>query len=159
MIVYILIPSAAKAEDGSTMTKEVLIAISGLQFEVDEDQAVEVITVGEYYYKNGKHYILYEEVQEGEGVTKNTIKISDHQVDILKKGANNVHMVFEENKQNLTYYNTMYGELLIRISTTRVQKKEEENLLLTEIDYGLDINYNHISDCSIRIKICSKNVK
>lgn len=139
------------------MTKEVLISISGLQFEVDEDEAVEVITAGEYYFKNEKHYILYEEIQPEEGSTRSTVKISPNQVDILKKGANNVHMVFQEGQQNMTYYSTPYGDLLIKINTTKVVVKEEENMILITVEYGLNVNYTHVSDCIIQIKIISKN--
>ena len=46
------------------MTKDILLKISGLQFSADSDdindsEPVEIIAPGEYYYKNGKHYILY----------------------------------------------------------------------------------------------------
>ena len=41
------------------MTKDVLVKISGLQFAEDQDNGpVEIITTGNYYKKNGKHYIL-----------------------------------------------------------------------------------------------------
>ena len=31
----------------------------------ETDEPIETVTPGEYYFRNGKHYILYEEVQEG----------------------------------------------------------------------------------------------
>ena len=43
------------------MTKDVLLSISGLQFAAQDEEdvePVEVITAGDYYKKNGKHYIL-----------------------------------------------------------------------------------------------------
>ena len=44
------------------------------------------------YKKNGKHYILYDEVQEGfDGVTKSVIKVNDDFLDVTKKGVTNVH--------------------------------------------------------------------
>ena len=56
------------------MTKDVLISISGLQFAGGENsEPVEVITSGSYYKKNGRHYILYDEVAED---TAGTTKIS-----------------------------------------------------------------------------------
>ena len=39
------------------MTKDVLISISGLQLEAEDDEPIEVVTSGNYYYKNNKHYI------------------------------------------------------------------------------------------------------
>ena len=44
------------------MTKDVIVSISGLQMPAEgEAEPVEVITVGDYYQKNGKHYVLYED--------------------------------------------------------------------------------------------------
>jgi uncharacterized beta-barrel protein YwiB (DUF1934 family) len=93
------------------MTKDVLVSVAGLQFEVDQEAPIEVITAGEYYFKNEKHFILFEEILEGhDGITKNTVKVSEKQIDIMKRGISNVHMIFEENQKNMTYYNTPFGE-------------------------------------------------
>ena len=85
------------------MTKDVLVTISGLQFMPDDDEKVEPVEVtcaGTYYKKNGKHYVIYEEIIEGfPGVTKNTLKLQPDLLDILKCGVSNVHMVFEKNKK------------------------------------------------------------
>ena len=48
------------------MTRDVLVRISGLQLIDGEHDDVEVITSGDYFWKNGKHYILYDEVIDGE---------------------------------------------------------------------------------------------
>ena len=99
------------------MTKEVLLAIRGLQIAEDEQKdTVETISPGEYYFRNGKHFFLYEDVEEGQTkVTKNIIKVSKDYMELTKKGIVNVHMVFEKNKKNVTYYHTPYGSLLIGI--------------------------------------------
>ena len=98
------------------MTKEVLLALKGLQIEnADGGQELETITAADYYLKNGSHYVLYEEVTEGyEDVTKNLIKFRDSCLEVRKKGLVNVHMVFEENKKNMTSYMTPYGNILCR---------------------------------------------
>ena len=96
------------------MTKEVLVTISGLQFSPETDnESVELITSGSYYKKNGKHYIIYDEVNEGfSQTTRNIIKLNDDFMDITKRGVSNVHMMFEKNRKNVTYYYTPYGSLL-----------------------------------------------
>ncbi len=58
------------------MTKEVLINISGLQMDVDPENPIEMVTTGAYYLKNGKHYILYDELSEDNEVTKNVLKMA-----------------------------------------------------------------------------------
>lgn len=136
------------------MKKDVLVSIAGLQYEFDKDDAVEVISIGEYYNKDGKHYVKYEEIMEEiDGVTNCTLKVTGNQIDIMKRGANNVHMIFEANKKNMTYYHTPYGDLQVGIFTKNIGIQEDENKIVIDIHYGLDINYSFVSDCKIQIKI------
>lgn len=136
------------------MTKEVILAITGLQLSPDQQSdTVEMIAPGEYYYRNGKHYFLYDEVTEGfDQITKNVIKVAPDYMELTKKGLVNVHMVFEKNKKNVTYYYTPYGSLLIGIDAQKVHVKESEELLNVEVDYGLEMNYEHLANCHIRIE-------
>lgn len=138
------------------MTKDVLITISGIQMIDEEDSDVEMIVRGDYYQKNGKHYILYEEMMEGfTGKVKNVIKISPSGMDIIKKGIANTHMQFEKNKKNLSCYNTPLGDLVIGIQANRIRIDEEEDCLKINVEYSLDINYQHASDCNIMLDIQS----
>lgn len=140
------------------MNKEVLISISGFQYEIDQEEAVEVITSGTYYEKNGKHFVLYDEISEDSGkITKNTIKFEKEQLDIIKRGENNVHMVFQLGKEHRTCYYTPFGELLIKMNTTSISSQEEdEDSMVIKVAYDLNINHSHVSRCSIEIKIHSK---
>ena len=93
------------------MTKDVLITISGIQtIDGEVNDPIETVTPGEYYFRNGKHYILYDEVQEGvPGVTKCMIKIGEDAVDLSKKGNAGGHMSFQKDKKTRTSYQTPYG--------------------------------------------------
>lgn len=141
------------------MTKEVLVSISGLQFvEEMNNEPVEVITSGNYYKKNGKHYIVYDEVMEGfEEPTKNIVKLGEEFLDITKRGTTNVHMMFEKGKKNVTYYYTPYGSLLIGIDATKIQVEETEQDIHVTVDYALEVNYEHMADCTITMHVKSKN--
>lgn len=139
------------------MTNEVLISIYGLQFSSGSEDTVELITVGNYFFKNEKHYILYDEMIEGfSGITKNTIKFSNDTVDIIKKGITNVHMTFEINQKSLTYYDTPFGNLLIGINTKEIDIDEKEDKIQLVINYALDINYEFVADCNIKITVSDK---
>ena len=117
---------------------------------------MEMIVRGDYYQKNGKHYILYEEMMEGfTGKVKNVIKISPSGMDIIKKGIANTHMQFEKNKKNLSCYTTPLGDMVVGIQANRIKINEEPDSLLVNVDYSLDINYEHLSDCSIRLDVQS----
>ena len=53
------------------MTKDVLVSISGIQMalndmESNDDEPIEVFSAGTYYFKNGKHYRNWEDVEPGD---------------------------------------------------------------------------------------------
>jgi uncharacterized beta-barrel protein YwiB (DUF1934 family) len=135
------------------MTKDVLLSITGLQFSPDqESNSVEVISPGEYYYRNGRHFFLYDEVTEGfDQVTKNIVKVSPDYMELTKKGVVNVHMVFEKNQKNVTYYYTPFGSLLMGIDAKKIDVQEAEDSIQVDVEYGLELNYEHIANCRIRI--------
>lgn len=136
------------------MTKEIMVSLSGIQFEIEPTEPVELITTGDYYNKNGKHYILFEEVDPEAGdTTKNRIKIAPHKVEVVKTGSTNAQMIFEEGKNNLTYYDTAMGSLLMGVSTDYIKIEEEDNRIKTKVRYSLEVNYSHISDCEITIDV------
>lgn len=142
------------------MTKDVLVSINGLQIarQSEEAEPMEVITAGDYYKKNNKHYVIYDEVTEGfAGTTKNIIKLQEDCVDITKRGITNVHMVFEKNKKNVTCYETPFGSLMLGINAKDIKITEEENDISVDVRYALELNYEHLADCTIKMAIQSKN--
>ena len=141
------------------MEKEVLLALKGLQFAVEEEnaQALETITPAEYFKRNESHYIIYDEVMEGfTDTTRNVIKFKDSLVEVTKKGLVNVHMVVEGNKKNMRSYVTPYGNILIGIDTADVEIREEEDHISVNVAYALEANYEHLADCKIEMNIRSR---
>ena len=121
------------------MTKDVLLSISGLHQDVtgieaqgDEpgSEPIEVIVPASYYEKNGKHYVIYDELVEGiPGTIKNKVRILDDQkVEIIKSGITNTHMVFEKDKINMTQYETPYGEMMIGVFTKDIQFEAQDEI-------------------------------
>ncbi len=141
------------------MTKDVLVSISGLHMEGDEP--IEVLSAGIYYFKNGKHYVLLEETQEGiPGVTKTQIKWKEDEIlEVSKRGLSNVHMVFEKNKQNRCMYATPYGQLNMGIFTTELSGTVTESRIDIHTEYALEVDFEPVADCEITIKVQSKEVK
>ncbi len=135
------------------MTKDVLVSISGLHMEGDEP--IEVLSAGTYYFKNGKHYVFLEEMEEGvPGVTKTQIKWKDTEVlEVTKKGVSNVHMVFEKNKKNRCCYETPYGQLNLGIFTTKIEADVQEDTIELRTEYAMDVNFEPLAECTIQIKI------
>ena len=141
------------------MTKDVLVSVNGLQIARQNEDAepIEIITAGDYYKKNDKHYIIYDEVVEGfDGTTRNIIKLQDDCMDITKRGVTNVHMVFEKNKKNVTCYQTPFGSLILGINAKKINITEEENDTFIDVDYALELNYTHLADCKIKVAVQSR---
>lgn len=139
------------------MTKDVLVSISGAHTMDGKSDDVSVITAGSYYYKNGRHYVIYDEVLEGiEGTVRNTVKIGKDCVDIIKGGIARSHMVFEEKKNSVSCYVTPYGQMMVGVTTDHIETEEEEDRLRARIDYRLEINYESVSQCHIEIDVSSK---
>ena len=139
------------------MTKDVFVSISGMHEEIaetpaverDEAEAIEVVTPGSYYFRNEKHYIVYDEAVEGSSeMIRNRIKITGTGcVEIVKSGLSDSHMIFEKNKKNSTYYRTPYGQML--------QVTEDE--IDVRIEYELDVNHEPMADCRIKMNIMSRS--
>lgn len=145
------------------MTKDVLISIKGMHTDAMEqgdfeDEPIEVITPASYFNKNGKHYVIYDEVAEGiPGVTKNKVKIiGNDTLEIRKNGISNTHMIFENGKKHLTYYETPFGRLLMGIHTTDFEMKESEDEIELRIAYELDVDGQPAAKCRIEMSVKSK---
>lgn len=142
------------------MNKDVLIHVRGLQMmETDDAQEpIEIVVPGQYYFRNGSHYLRYEEMLDDTAeTTVNYIKMSPNGVEVRKQGQINVHMVFEEGKKNKTFYNTPYGTLQMGISATGLELKESEDGIQMKVDYALDMNEEHVADCYLTVQAQSKD--
>ena len=144
------------------MTKDVLLSISGLHYDMtgtiednEDNEPIEVITPATYYLKNGKHYVVYDEVVEGmPGTIKNKVRITeDQKLEIMKSGVSNAHMVFEKDNINMTQYETPYGELMLGVHTKDMKVIVTENLIEVRVNYALDINSEPVADCNISMNI------
>ncbi len=135
------------------MTKDVLVTISGMQNDI-EDTPIELVTVGTYYLKNGKHYVLFEEqVEDGDAVTKNTVKFYDGHFEIVKRGGANSFLVFENGKKTSSIYNTLVGPLQIDTVTSALEMEESQDLIRVYVKYSLNMNQTFISECEVHFTV------
>ena len=142
------------------MTKDVFVRLSGMQYSTGGDDAepVEVISLGTYAKKNGKHYIAYDEIQDDlSQVVKNTVKIHDNCYEVIKGGPIRTHLRFEEGKSHSTFYETPYGNLVVQVHTKEVDFEEKEEELNVHVSYELEINYEKLADCRIEMCVQAKN--
>lgn len=141
------------------MTKDVLVSVRGLHtMEGATENEIEVISAGKYYNRNGKHYVIYEEAVEGtHEVVENCIKLQKGRLEVKKKGPMQTQLVFEKDKKNMSWYFTPYGNMMAGIEVTEMQVSESSDLLEVNVDYSLEMNYEHMADCSINIRVMAKD--
>ena len=142
------------------MEKEVLIHVKGLHMldTQDGEEPIEIVVPGEYYFRNGSHYLRYEELLEDQGdPTINYIKISSRGMEVRKKGVVNTHMVFEQGKRNMALYTTPFGTLEMGISATSLELQESDGRIDMKVNYSLDMNQEHVADWCLDIHAQTKN--
>lgn len=138
------------------MTKDVIVTIDGRQLG-EEDGVISTTASGIYHQRGNKHFVYYDEkAEDGEGITKNTIKITPNQIEIIKKGINSSHMIFHVKETTDTCYQTPYGSLLLTIQTLELQVEDSLDEIRVKLQYTLSAKDAHLSDNSIMIRVCSK---
>ena len=142
------------------MEKDVLIHVRGLQMTDPGagDEPIEIVVPGQYYYRNGSHYLRYEEMFEDfSQPTVNYIKMSPKGMEVQKKGLVNVSMVFEQGKKNMTYYTTPFGTFQMGIAATGLELSATEECIDMKVDYALDMNEEHVADCYLTVRAQPRN--
>lgn len=139
------------------MKKNVKVSISGIQNN-DGEETVEVVSVGEMMQRDDHICVSYEEAADNAvGVdcqlVKSMLKVKPDQIEIIKKGAAQTHMVFIEDRDTISYYSTPFGELEVAIHTDRLERRERDNGFQILLEYALEINASHMSNCNVDIRV------
>lgn len=138
------------------MKRDVFLSVSGMQLGQDgaDAEPIETVMPGVYYEKDGRHYVLYEEAVEGvESPVKNTVKFGGGCLELVRRGAVNVRMVFEENKKNTANYQVPYGSIPLGIDTKKIHIARTSDRIVVHVDYILDIGCGFLTDCRLRMDI------
>lgn len=141
------------------MNREVELVLSGLHDTegASDKDAVKTAQTAQYFKRNDSHYLLYEENMEGfDGVCKSRIKFRDNLLELTRRGAVDMHMIFEENKRHMIPYNTPYGQLMLGIETGRVLVEEQEDQIHVTVEYTLDHEGEPLSESCLKIHIREK---
>ncbi len=140
------------------MTKEVMVTIDGLQ-PGDDESLVSVTVPGIWHYRDGIHYIRYEEEAEDVGIIKNLLKLTPQKIEIKKAGIQSARMVFDTAEPTQACYHTPYGDLLLQIKTTGLVFAESPEEILATLYYTLSSDESHISDNQTTIRVRGLPVK
>ncbi len=143
------------------MDKDVFVTIKGIHTTNNDSDDTEILIPGEYYFRNNKHFICYEEVSESNGEkSKSVMRISNNMVELIKRGSGSSHLIFEKDKKNYSLYNTGMGNLYLGVDTSDIQMitSEDERRIDVKINYSLEINQQKVSDCEVSIVVSSDSM-
>lgn len=137
------------------MKKDILISIKSIQTSPDGELTQEAGPFsGQYFYKDGYHYCLYQETLEGvEHPVKSRIKFNSELVVLHKSGDVNFDTSFEVGKDSLSNYNTMFGPICIKTITKHVSVEDTSDMLTILLRYDSIMADNYTTDVNMEIRI------
>lgn len=133
--------------------KNAIISVSSTQGDESGD-AVEVVTPGNYYEKNGSFFAVYKETEiSGMQGTTTTIKIGKDNFSLIRMGSTSTNMEFKNNKENMALYNTPYGTLQFKIETRELDININEDGGNISVNYDLSVEGQKSQSTNLKINI------
>lgn len=134
------------------MKEKVSIFIEGL-IQGEEESSITTKAIGSYRLVDGRHVIRYKETDDENGGSDNIIEISPGLIEMIKKGEQSTHMVFDLSGTTHSVYDTPYGSLMFQVNTTKINIDENKDEIKVDMEYNLSHNNSHISDNHIKISV------
>lgn len=137
----------------------VLLSIRGEQYfdDIDPD-ATELMTEGIMEVTGDGIVLSYEESElTGMEGTTTTFEIKDPRVTLIRSGAVNSQMVFEEGRQHTSLYETPFGELSVDIQTSELKHNLSERGGLMEIKYSIAVEHTVTGRNCFKIRVRRKH--
>lgn len=135
------------------MTKDVYITVQGSHI-VDGTPQEPVVTKarGKYYYRGGKHYLLYDEELEGvEQPISSVVKFNDTLLEVRKKGSLESLMVFEKDKLNVARYATGAGTIEVGMKAADIALEEAAGRIRISVTYEMFAGCGKVQDSRVTI--------
>lgn len=141
---------------------KVIVKVKGRQTDVvGEVSTVEMVAEGRHYFRNGKHYVLYNDnVMNASNVSTETIlKIAPDSLLLLRKGGVCHEQFFAQDKVSSSLYKTPYGKMQLSVKTDKISIVYGNVSGNIEVDYALSINgqWQSRNELSIEVNIADGN--
>ena len=133
----------------------VMLSIRGEQYfdDVDPD-STELMTEGTMTMGDGQIRLSYKESElTGMEGTTTTFIVEGERVTLLRTGAVNSQMIFEEGKQHTSLYETPFGELTVDIQTSKLLHNLSERGGLMEIKYSIAVEHTVTGRNCFKIRV------
>jgi len=137
------------------LPKEVLVTVKGTQTnEFGEKDTIELVTRGNYYYKNNAYYIVYNESRLSglEGATT-SLKAEPRRVTLNRMGAAEMKQIFEEGMHNGGMYVTSCGSMEMRVLSRKVEVCLDHAGGSIDLGYDIEMDREKLGYNELRITV------
>jgi len=133
----------------------VMLSIRGEQYFEDIDpDATELMTEGTMTLSDRGIRLSYQESElTGMEGTTTTFLVEGKRVTLLRTGAVNSQMIFEEGEQHTSLYETPFGELTVDIQTSKLLHNLTERGGLMEIKYSIAVEHTVTGRNCFKIRV------
>lgn len=134
--------------------KDVIISIVGTQQQGDQKDSIELVTMGSLYREKGNYFISYKESElTGLSGTTTTFKVEPERITLMRFGQMTTHMVFEQARRHISYYDTGEGALTVGVSAKKVRADLNDEGGDIEIDYSVEIDQLLAGENTVKLSI------
>ena len=137
------------------MTKDVIISVEGKQIVDGEEDVNETIAQGTYYYRGGKHYIIYDTYDDDSKI-ENMIKFNEDIVEVSRKGEITGKLIYEAGKKKRSLYTTPVGDMLMELDTHDINIDCQDEKIEAQIFYEIYVEGDKVSDNEVKIIVKEK---
>ncbi len=97
---------------------KVIVKVTGEQTDAAGDVSrIEMTALGEHYFRNGKHYIIYEDTSLAEGVPASTmLKVASDSLTLTRRGAVEQEQHFSPQSESRSRYQTLRRSVLTSLT-------------------------------------------
>lgn len=120
----------------------------------NENDAIEIVSQGDFYKKENCYYAVYEETElSGMAGTTTTIKIKPKELCLIRMGTTNAKVKFKENEKNISMYNTPHGTLELWIETKKLNINADDKGAEILVNYYMSLAGQKPLKTELNIKI------
>ena len=135
--------------------RDVIVTIQGCRFSPDPQNShlVDVVTDGSMDRLPQGYTVSYREPYDYDGNSLTTLLVERGRVTMLRSGAVNTQMVFEEGRRHISYYDTADGPTTVGVTASRVDAEFGQEGGRIEVDYGVEIAGNIAEESFVHIDV------
>ncbi len=142
------------------MTRDVMVLVSGMQFDGENGEPVQTLSVGRYKKTGEAHRIHYEECMEGEDgeqyINQVELVIGPDWATLRKAGTVCTEMTFQEGLCVPVVYATKFGSISLEAKTHAVDINIVQDMITVKMEYSLYTEDDLIMNLNMQIVVVSK---